>query len=137
MNLLPASYTATIAVIVEIAIQSEKRPVQARVIAEIFELPPRYLEGRLQGLVDAGVLRGVRGPRGGYVLGRPAREIAVSEIVRILGELSMADPDSRLARSKLLRKLVEPAVRRAATPFLAALDKLTIEDLLDAARNLA
>ena len=45
---------------------------QAKALAERHKLPPRHLEPVLQALVHAGVLKGVRGPRGGYRAGARA-----------------------------------------------------------------
>jgi Rrf2 family transcriptional regulator, iron-sulfur cluster assembly transcription factor len=42
----------------------------------------------LQGLVHAKILRGVRGPRGGYELARERRRITAGEIVRTAMSLS-------------------------------------------------
>ena len=45
-------------------------------------LPPRHLETMLQALVRAGILKGVRGPRGGYEIARERRRITAGDIVR-------------------------------------------------------
>ena len=42
------------------------------------------LEQVLQQLVRADILRGVRGPRGGYRLARERRRISLGEVVRVL-----------------------------------------------------
>ena len=62
-----------VAAIVDIAIHSRGQPVAAEALAERHNLPPRHLEPVLQALVHAGVLKGVRGPRGGYELARGPR----------------------------------------------------------------
>jgi len=45
----------------------------------------------MQALVRAGILKGVRGPRGGYRLARERRRITAGEIVRLVAELEAAD----------------------------------------------
>lgn len=45
-------------------------------------IPPRYLEGILGQLRQAGLVIGQRGSSGGYMLGRPAEEITVAEVCR-------------------------------------------------------
>ena len=42
----------------------------AKELATRHRLSPRYLEPVLQALVHHGILKGVRGPRGGYELAR-------------------------------------------------------------------
>ena len=54
-------------------------------------IPRRYLEQVLQQLVRAGVLSGVRGPRGGYRLARERRRISVGEIVRVVRALESGE----------------------------------------------
>jgi len=98
-------------------------------------LPPRHLETLLQGLVHAKILKGVRGPRGGYELARERRRISVGEIVRTSVSLSTADPDDIGSRSKLLEKVVEPAVRKAGESFLANLDAISVEQLCEEAEK--
>src|SRR4051812_50078221 len=54
--------------VVDVAYHGGAEPVQSQDIARRLGLPRRYLEQVLQQLVRAGVLKGVRGPRGGYRL---------------------------------------------------------------------
>jgi Rrf2 family iron-sulfur cluster assembly transcriptional regulator len=56
-------------------------PTSVRDIAERTALPQPYLEQILLALKGAGLVRSKRGVGGGYVLARPPREIALSEIV--------------------------------------------------------
>ena len=59
-------------------------PVQLARIAETQRIPPKYLELIMLDLKKSGLLRSTRGPRGGYVLARPASEISFGEIVRAM-----------------------------------------------------
>ena len=70
--------------VLDIACNARPNPVQSRDIAERQGIPQRYLEGAMQHLVRAGILRGVRGPKGGYRLARERRRITVAEIVRLM-----------------------------------------------------
>lgn len=54
--------------------------VNAADIAERLSLARRGMEPVLQALSRTGLLESVRGPRGGYRLGRPAREISLADI---------------------------------------------------------
>jgi Rrf2 family protein len=104
-------------------------PVASKALTARHRLSPRRLELLLQGLVQANILRGVRGPRGGYDLARERRQITVGEIVRAALALSTAGQSEIGASSGLFQKIIEPAVRKAADGFLANLDALTVEDL--------
>ena len=58
-----------IAAVVDVALHSPSAPVAGRQgFGFQLKLPSRHLETLLQGLVDAKILKGVRGPRGGYEL---------------------------------------------------------------------
>src|ERR1700733_4782398 len=59
--------------VADIAIHARPKPVAAKMLAERLDLPPRHLETLLQALVRADILKGVRGPRGGYELERGRR----------------------------------------------------------------
>lgn len=135
MNLLSRRSMLAIAAVVDIALHSRPSPVAAKALAARHKLPPRHLETLLQGLVHAKILKGVRGPRGGYELARERRRISVGEIVRTAVSLSTADPDDIGSRSKLLEKVVEPSVRTAGEPFLVNLDAISVEDLCEGAEK--
>jgi Rrf2 family protein len=65
--------------VTDIAYHGGPEPVQSQDIARRLMLPRRYLEQVMQQLVRAGILRGVRGPRGGYRLaGRAGAAAAAS-----------------------------------------------------------
>ena len=129
MNLLSRRSLLAIAAVVDVALYARPMPVAARSLAARHHLPPRHLEMLLHALVQANILKGVRGPRGGYELARERRKITAGEIVRTALALSAADPDAIGGSSKLVKKVVEPSVRRAGHTFLANLDAITIEDL--------
>jgi Rrf2 family protein len=65
----------------DLAYNGEASPVQVRVIGERQRIPPRYLEQIFQRLRRADLVRGKRGPGGGYVLARAACEITLRDIV--------------------------------------------------------
>ena len=66
------------------------RPVSAKALAARHALPPRHLEPVLQALVREGILKGIRGPRGGYELAREARRITADDILRAAGTVDDA-----------------------------------------------
>ncbi len=135
MNLLSRRSMLAIAAVVDIALHSRTSPVAAKALAARNKLPPRHLETLLQGLVHAKILKGVRGPRGGYELARERRRITAGEIVRTAVGLSTADPDDFAAHSKLLEKVIEPVVRKAGEPFLKELDAISVEELCESAEK--
>lgn len=65
----------------DLAYNGEGAPIQVRVIGQRQRIPARYLEQIFQRLRRAELVRGKRGPGGGYVLARPAAAISVRDIV--------------------------------------------------------
>jgi Rrf2 family protein len=113
-----------VAAVVDIAIHARGTPVAAKALAERHGLPPRHLEPVLQALVHAGILKGVRGPRGGYELARERRRISVAEIARV-AETTNADAAGSIP--PLDGRVVQPAVAAAEESFEVALPAVSID----------
>jgi Rrf2 family protein len=118
---------------VDVALFSRPDPVSTKQMAARHHLPPRHLESLLQTLVRAGILKGMRGPRGGYSLARERRRISAGDIVRASLGHAADDGESRLADSALVNKVVEPMISLASEAFLQALDQMSVEDLCNRA----
>ena len=61
-------------------------PVSVQEIAERQEIPAAYLEQLTGALKRQGLLQSLRGPGGGYRLGRRAEDISISCIITAVGE---------------------------------------------------
>lgn len=68
---------------VELAAAAEG-PLTAERIAKAQEIPPKFLESILLQLRRGGVVHAQRGPEGGYWLARPAAEISLADIIRVI-----------------------------------------------------
>ncbi|MFD2763136.1 RrF2 family transcriptional regulator [Micromonospora eburnea] len=66
------------------AATGRSRPVTAEQIARAQEIPPKFLESILLQLRRGGVVHAQRGPEGGYWLARPASEISLAEVIRVI-----------------------------------------------------
>ena len=82
----------------------------------------------MQALVHAGILRGVRGPKGGYVLAREKRRIALSEICQVIRnmdplelQLYQQTPLSREIAFPLYRSLERTMMQRLESENIATL----------------
>jgi Rrf2 family transcriptional regulator, iron-sulfur cluster assembly transcription factor len=116
--------------VVDIAYNAGSLPVQSSEITKRQGIPRRYLEQVLQQLVRAGVLTGVRGPRGGYRLARERRRITMGEIVRVVRSLEQADdPIEDEGGAALGREVVRPLWSELQDELMRRLDQITIEDL--------
>jgi Rrf2 family protein len=57
-------------------------PTTVGELAKEQDMPPKYLENILLQMRRAGLVRGQRGPEGGYVLARPAAQISLADVIR-------------------------------------------------------
>ncbi|GII78272.1 Rrf2 family transcriptional regulator [Sphaerisporangium rufum] len=57
-------------------------PTTVGELAKEQEMPPKYLENILLQMRRAGLVRGQRGPEGGYVLARPPADISLADVIR-------------------------------------------------------
>jgi Rrf2 family protein len=81
----------------DLACHSGDRPVTREDIAVRQKLPATYLAQLFASLTKAGLVDSVRGPGGGYVLGRASTEITAGEIIRavegpVVPVVCVADP---------------------------------------------
>ena len=116
--------------VVDIAYHGGAEPVQSRDISRRQEIPQRYLEQVMQRLVRAGILKGVRGPKGGYRLARERRRILVSDVAKVVFELEAGtDVVEKGTTSELAEKVVRPLWRDLRESLMVELAGVTIEEL--------
>ncbi len=116
--------------VVDVAYHGGSDPVQSQDIARRLGLPRRYLEQVLQQLVRAGVLKGVRGPRGGYRLARERRRISAGEVVRVVQGMEEADgDDGPSSESVLAAKVIGPFWDELESELMQRLESVSIEEL--------
>ena len=119
--------------VIDIAYNARPEPVQAKEITARQGVPQRYLEQVMQQLVRAGILKGVRGPRGGYRLARERRRISVGDVVRIA--MSLDDNEENFdGGSELGKRVVVPLVASLQEEVMKKLAEITIEDICKRAR---
>jgi Rrf2 family protein len=122
--------------VLDIAYNARTQPVQSKEITQRQGIPRRYLEQVMQQLVKAGILKGVRGPRGGYHLARERRRISVGEIVRVVDALEGSTGEEIYeTRSELGRKIVSRLLADLHDAMMTRLDAISIQDLCDQART--
>ena len=127
MPILPRKGILAIAAVVDIALHDGDTPVSAKTLAGRHGLPPRHLEPVLQALVRDGILKGIRGPGGGYELAGEPGDITAAQILRAADMIDDEDPQSN---SPLLAELVLPAVAHAEKAMSDALTGITVADMV-------
>jgi len=124
----------TIEAVLYIAIDGARGPVQSRAVTQRQGIPERYLEQSLQRLVRVGILRGVRGPRGGYLLARPAERVSLGEIAGVVRAMEQAaEPAESGPASELGQTIVLPMFEKLDAEIMERLDRISIADLMQEA----
>jgi len=118
-----------LAIVLDVAFHSGgDTVVSAAELAERTAMVRRTLEPLLQALSRERLLESLRGPHGGYRLGRPARLIKVSDVIAVgLNSLDEAGLD---LGGRLQQAVVEPLWQAFDAALLAHAASLSIEDLL-------
>jgi Rrf2 family protein len=91
----------------------------------------RYLEQLAVILRRSGFIRSVKGASGGYVLAKPAEEIIIGDVLRILeGDMLVADPpDPGKSESRLQRCIRTTVLDRLNARIARIIDNKTLASL--------
>src|SRR5437660_1246032 len=126
---------------VELGRQAGDRPTSLKAIAEAEGLPLSYLEHVVADLKRAGLVQSSRGAHGGYLLARPATEIAMDEVVLALeGSVAPMDCLTTLAPGRVACSHEADRGRSCSTRLLwmrvqdgviRALQSTTLGDLVE------
>lgn len=127
--------------LIQIALSSGEDVVRARDIAEKENMSVKFLEQVLALLKNQGIVEARRGVGGGYVLNKPAEDVTLAQIIRLVdGPLAPVSCVSEMAyvpcerNEKLCAlKSVMSEVRLA---IVDVLEKVTLADLCQRSREL-
>ena len=82
--------------IIDLALNAQSEPVRLSDISKRQGISLKYLEKLIRKLKEAGYVKSMRGPYGGYMLAKPMKNISVGDIVRTLeGTNSITDCSDR------------------------------------------
>lgn len=112
-------------------------PVSLKEVSERQAISEKYLEQIVIPMVKAGLVRSVRGKRGGYLLTRAPEEYTVGDILRPLeGDLApvecVADPDCCERSGSCATALLWREIHEAVS---GVVDRTTLRDLLERAQR--
>jgi Rrf2 family iron-sulfur cluster assembly transcriptional regulator len=106
-----------------VAEQPGTNAVSGKAISTALGLTPRYMEPLLQDLVKAGLLRGVRGPKGGYLLAKERRKILLSSLY------PLAQENEEIVL--LYKSVTKPLGDAIEDAIVATLGEKTLEDMVE------
>jgi Rrf2 family protein len=117
----------------DIAFHNDGRPTQIKDIAARESIPARFLEQIFQDLKRAGLVGAKRGPRGGYHLARPAREIRLGDVVRALeGPIAITGRTDETKRDNADadgKDVTDTVFRELSRRIEGCFDAVTIDDM--------
>lgn len=113
-----------------IALNSGAGPVSSKQICAYQHVLPRHLEPLLQILVKEGILKGTKGPRGGYSMAREKRKVTIAEIFTLLSK----EPANKIKSSKptittIKNHVISHINREISKTINTYTLSLTVEDL--------
>ena len=92
--------------VLDISIYSSHSPTRASEITKRQGIPSRYLEKILQELVRHAILKGTRGPNGGYTLGREKRNIFLIDIYNAILEMEEVNKEKKITNTPIRSKII-------------------------------
>lgn len=109
------------------------QPLSIQTIAEIEDLPNKFLEGIMADLKRGGFVLSKRGANGGYLLNRPASEITLLDVIRHLdGPVAPHGFEDRTSESQTQRQLAfNPVWSEVREATLRVLERYTIQSIAD------
>jgi len=121
----------------ELASHYGEGPIELKEIANKENISLKYLEQVIIPLRTAGLLKSVRGSKGGYALAKPPSEICLNEMVEILdGPLSLIEC---LHDPKICRRVPTCVTREIWKEVFDAINgifrSVTLEDLVNRKRE--
>ncbi len=122
----------TIISIVDIAYINSDRPIHTNDIASRHNIPKRYLEKVLQSLVKDNILKGTRGPGGGYILAREKRKISLADIAKVVIKVEESEQKKIQYDSDLkswIDNVLNPIWQDMNNFNMAYLEKISLQDL--------
>mgnify|MGYP003573422949 CR=1 FL=1 len=117
----------------ELALEFGNKPLQIKTISDREDISNKYLEQLIAMLKSTGLVRSIRGPRGGYMLAKPPSEIQIKDIFYTLeGPVTTAEC---LEHAEFCPRCTDCATRQIwgeiQDAILNVLKSRTLQDLVD------
>lgn len=118
--------------LLDIALHDNEKPVLLEDIKVRQQVSKPYLEQLLLVLQSVGLIRSIRGKKGGFVLNRPPAEIKLSEVVKALERtITLVEcVNNPLVCRRTDRCATQELWRRLTKVIYQELDALTLNDLI-------
>ena len=115
--------------VLDISIYSSDSPTRATEITKRQGIPSRYLEKILQELVRHTILKGTRGPNGGYTLGREKRNIFLIDIHNAILKMEEINEKKKIINTPIRSKIINPYISEITNKLMNSFESTSIYDL--------
>ena len=109
--------------------------VQIKKIAEELDIPRKFLEQILLMLKSGGFLSSKKGPKGGYFLARPPRDISLGAVIRLVNgpihPISGIDPGHESSCDFAAKIVFQDVWQDVEAAIAGVIDTLSFEDLVE------
>jgi len=118
--------------LLHLGVDKANRPVQSRTIAAKQQIPHRFLEQILLNLKKAGMVRSVRGAKGGYQLAVSPGEINLKDAIEAVegGIHLLGNRENGATAVESDRRLLQTVWVEIEQSFLKNLSSVTLEDII-------
>jgi len=123
--------------VVNLAAAANSEPISISQIARKEQLSPEFLEQIFFRLKKAGLIRSIRGPKGGFILNRKSSEISIKTILDAVGEPLFPAPctdHGTKACPRLEGCLISPVWQDFYELIRNHLAGISLKDILDSAK---
>lgn len=122
----------------DIALQPSSHPVALKDVSERQGISLKYLGQIIPALTGAGLIRSVRGPKGGYYINKDINTITVGDVLRLtegsLAPVDQVDPEIHSTSTNL--DTIDILVwKKMYEAICQVVDHITIQDLVDQERS--
>ena len=124
--------------VVNLAAKEQNRPIPISLIAKEEELSPEFNEQIFFKLKKAGLIRSIRGPKGGFVLNENPSEITIKTILDAVGEPLYPAPCTNPHATPCPRKAycpLNPVWQKLYEIIVKHLSSISLKDIIEKRRN--
>ena len=131
VELLSKSEYALLSLLELAACYHSGEPLQIRRIATLQNIPKRYLEQLLTALKRGGLIRSIRGSKGGYVLARDPWRITMLDALNCVEGLDPATSVQSTTAKTIESQVIHEIWQEACQASNSVLQNYTIQDLYE------
>ncbi|MGH7999936.1 MAG: RrF2 family transcriptional regulator [Brasilonema sp.] len=122
---------AILSLIALVACYSTGESLQIREIAARQNIPNRYLEELLATLRRGGLIKSIRGVKGGYVLAREPQKITLLDAFHCMEGLDADVPNKNSTLTSVETEVIQEVWQEARQAAYSVLQKYTLHDLYE------